>query len=319
MSIMMELRQRYCICVDCSPGRCQGDCPGCSVRTHECRCAGCPRDPCAPDCRHPDCSRQDAGRAEANMAQRAGLLRWNRVVHETRIQEFHLFQHERGAEFTLVEPDGKRIARTGRELEAMTFRVWLKSSPLYRPPPDPLGLDRAARRQDLKAERGAGSGKASARRRRLREQRVRAGLHPDWGRIGPFQHGEHWNWARKGKRNAIRAEDQNQGGNRREPGPHQPGRRDQAGCPQRDQLRAEPGGTRLHNAPRPPGGKERGYDGMSGVRGAGCVERPGRAGGYRRRKRLERKPRDGNSAPGGRRDKASIMLKEEQAPGYAGG
>ena len=207
MSIMMELRQRYCICVDCSPGRCQGDCPVCSVRTHECRCAGCPRDPCAPDCRHPDCSRQDAGRAEANMAQRAGLLRWNRVVHETRIQEFHLFQHERGAEFTLVEPDGKRIARTGRELEAMTFRVWLTSSPLYRPPPDPLGLDRAARRQDRKVERGAGSGKASARRRRLREQRVRAGLHPDWGRIGPFQHGEHWNWARKGKRNAIRAED----------------------------------------------------------------------------------------------------------------
>ena len=31
------------------------------------------------------------------------------------------------------------------------------------------------------------------------------GLHPDWGLIGPSRHGEHRNWARKRKRDTVRA------------------------------------------------------------------------------------------------------------------
>ena len=72
---------------------------------------------------------------------------------------------------------------------------------------NPLRVKRYVRRHELKLRRQAGEFNAGPRRLALREKRVLLGLHPDWGRIGPMEHGEqHHNWSRKRRRNAIRAE-----------------------------------------------------------------------------------------------------------------
>ena len=198
------LMERYCFCPCCCTGMCTQDCPWCSIETYPCQCILCPEGRCNPACRHVNCSPRDAEQAEQRMSQRAESLRWNRIIHETRIQEFHLFQHERNKAFTLVTMQGQRIPKSGSELEAMALRRWLKH-----PGPtveiNPMRLEKYVRRHGKKLMKAAGEFNAGRRRMVCREQRVRLGLHPDWGRIGPM-HGGHANWNRKHRRNGIRAE-----------------------------------------------------------------------------------------------------------------
>ena len=219
-TVILELAERYCVCTRCCPGMCESDCPNCSVEKHSCQCVLCPQGPCDPECRHLNCSEREASRAEARMDTKAGLLRWNRVIHETRIREFHQFEHERGASFTLVSRNGQRTHRTGQELEAIAFRAWLldpasrtptepgtPATPKIEPPKmEPGRLDRYIRRHDLKLRRTAGEFNAGPRRHEQRETRIRLGLHEYWGRIGPTEHGWHANWGRKVRRDGLRAE-----------------------------------------------------------------------------------------------------------------
>ena len=64
---------------------------------------------------------------------------------------------------------------------------------------------RSIRRHGRNLRRRAGEFNAGPRRAHLWAVRIKLGLHPDWGLIGPVQHGEHANWARKRRRDAIRA------------------------------------------------------------------------------------------------------------------
>lgn len=77
-------------------------------------------------------------------------------------------------------------------------------SKTYWPSEDPVL--KSIRRHQQNVLRRARYFNAGPRRQRLRQQRIDLGLHPDWGLIGPFQGGEHRNWARKRKRDGIRAE-----------------------------------------------------------------------------------------------------------------
>ena len=124
---MKALAERYCVCVSCQDRRCPRDCPYCSTEVPQCRCTQCPNGPCDPGCQHPNCSIQEAKQTETRMDHRASTMRWNHVIHETRIHEFHLAAHERDTPFALVDPEGQRAHRTGRELEAMALRKWLRS------------------------------------------------------------------------------------------------------------------------------------------------------------------------------------------------
>lgn len=72
---------------------------------------------------------------------------------------------------------------------------------------DAAKLDQIRRRRQRRQQRviGVGRAKASGRRRERREYcAATPGLHPDWGRIGPFHHGLHSNWYRWYKRMAAR-------------------------------------------------------------------------------------------------------------------
>ena len=64
---------------------------------------------------------------------------------------------------------------------------------------------KSVRRHETNVRRRAGAFNAGARRCRFRAARTAAGLHPDWGIIGPFADGMHRNWWRKYMREAIRA------------------------------------------------------------------------------------------------------------------
>ena len=66
-------------------------------------------------------------------------------------------------------------------------------------------VEKSVGRHEANVRRRAGAFNAGARRRRFRAARTAAGLHPDWGIIGPFTDGMHRNWWRKYMREAIRA------------------------------------------------------------------------------------------------------------------
>ena len=139
------------------------------------------------------------------MSQRAESLRWNRIIHETRIQEFHLFQHERRTRPSRWSPCRDREFPS----PAVNLRQWPSAGGSSTPGPtveiNPMRLEKYVRRHGKKLMKAAGEFNAGRRRMVCREQRVRLGLHPDWGRIGPM-HGGHANWNRKHRRNGIRAE-----------------------------------------------------------------------------------------------------------------
>lgn len=65
-------------------------------------------------------------------------------------------------------------------------------------------VEKSVRRHEANVRRHAGAFNAGARRRRFRAARTAAGLHPDWGRIGPFTDGMHRNRQRTYMREAIR-------------------------------------------------------------------------------------------------------------------
>ena len=66
-------------------------------------------------------------------------------------------------------------------------------------------VEKSVRRHEANVRRRSGAFNAGARRRRFRAARTAAGLHPDWGIIGPFADGMHRNWWRKYMREALRA------------------------------------------------------------------------------------------------------------------
>ena len=65
--------------------------------------------------------------------------------------------------------------------------------------------EKSIQRHERNLRRRAGEFNAGPRRAHARAVRIKLGLHPDWGLIGPFQHGEHRNWVRKRRRDVIRA------------------------------------------------------------------------------------------------------------------